>query len=51
LPEDIQISSPESKFSFTRGEPKGKQKMEIYKNTKQQEFTEQTHLTYGAREE
>lgn len=40
-----------SKISFTRGEPKCKWKIEIYKNMKQQQFTEQTHLAYKAREE
>lgn len=40
-----------SKISFTREEPKGKLKMEIYKNMKQQQLTEQTHLTYKARKE
>lgn len=50
MPEDIQISGPEKMFSFTK-EVKGKWKMDIYKNTKQQQLTEQTHLTYEAREE
>lgn len=39
------------KISVTRGEPKGKWKMEIYTNMKQQQFTEQTNMTYEAREE